>query len=278
MDDRRLSQLLAAVIVIVVLGVMWDVYRRTLRRAPAPAPRAVAADTVARPTAAPETASVPPVMQLPGTLQAGGRAAGNPLSGGGPSYGELLARAEARRQIRASAGLTYLNEIVAASGDSMLHRWDNRVRRPVRVHLAPGRAANFQPAFVDAFRSALRAWEEVVPIRFELTGDTAEAEVRVRWRVQFDVDRTGQTDLTWDENGHIQTGVVTIATFDPNGQPLGGEEIRLVALHELGHLIGLDHSSDSNDVMFPVATVTRLSRRDVETARLLYRLAPGSLR
>ena len=33
-----------------------------------------------------------------------------------------------------------------------------------------------------------------------------------------------------------------------------------------------------SDVMFPVATVRQLSLRDVETARLLYRLAPGSVR
>jgi predicted Zn-dependent protease len=251
--------------------VLWDVARRTLGRPDSPAPVAV--------PAAPDTPPVAPVVaQMPGTLQAGVRSTGNQFGTDGPSYIELVARAEARRQIRASAGLTYLNEVVAASDDSMLHRWDNRVTRPVRVYIAASRAANYQPAFPDAVRSAVRVWEEVVPIRFEFTADSVDAEVEVRWRVQFDIDRTGQTDLIWDENGHIQNGVVTLATFDPKGQPMGPQEIRLVALHELGHVIGLDHSPDSADVMFPVATAGQLTRRDVETARLLYRLAPGSLR
>ena len=153
-----------------------------------------------------------------------------------------------------------------------------RTEQTVRVHLAPARAANFQPAFLDAVRGAVLAWEEVVPVRFDVAADSADAEVRFGWRVQFEIDRTGQTDLVWDTAGHIEGGVVTLATFDPDGQPMGPEEIRLVALHEIGHLLGLDHSPDSGDVMFPVATVGRLSRRDIETARLLYRLAPGSIR
>src|SRR6266487_5587525 len=80
--------------------------------------------------------------------------------GSGPSYMELLARSETRRRIRASAGYTYLNEVVAQSEDSMLHRWDNRIHSPVRVFLGPSTAANFQPGFLDAVRGAFERWEE----------------------------------------------------------------------------------------------------------------------
>lgn len=270
MDERRFSVLVAAVIVMVVLAVVWDVSRRSLGSRAAPAAAGLGVDSVV------VSLDTPP--SAPGTLsQSRSPGLARPAEPG-PSHMEMVARAETRRQIRASATLTYLNEIVAASGDSMLHRWDNRVSRPVRVHLARGRAANFQPAFLDAVRSAFRTWEEVVPVSFDVTADSADAEVRFGWRVQFEIDRTGQTDLVWNGAGHVESGVVTLATFDPDGQPMGPEEIRLVALHEIGHLLGLDHSPDSGDVMFPVATTGRLSRRDIETARLLYRLAPGSIR
>jgi hypothetical protein len=95
--------------------------------------------------------------------------------------------------------------------------------------------------------------------------------------VQFEIERTGQTDLAWDVEGRIESGVITLATFDPEGQPMGPEEMRVVALHEVGHVLGLDHSPDSADLMFPIAQTRQLSRRDIETARLLYRLAPGPL-
>jgi hypothetical protein len=193
---------------------------------------------------------------------------------------EQLARAEARRRIRASAALTYLNETIAATGDSMLRRWNDRVDRPVRVFLPErSRAANYQDVFADAVRSAFGVWEGLrLPVRFDVTADSAGADAYVRWLVQFEGERTGQTNLTWDAQGHVQSGTITLATFDPNGRPMGAADIRVVALHEIGHLLGLDHSPDSADLMFPVTKVRDLSRRDIETARLLYALSPGSLR
>jgi hypothetical protein len=115
-------------------------------------------------------------------------------------------------------------------------------------------------------------------VRFDVRADSAEAEVRFSWRAQFDIDRTGQTDLEWDSEGHLKTGSVTIATHDPAGHPLAPDDVRVVALHEIGHLIGLDHSPDSTDVMFAKTVRRELSDRDIRTAQLLYSLAPGSLR
>jgi matrixin len=271
MDRHRLSTLVATVVVLTALGVVWDMVRRATRHRP-PDPQRVAAETPQGPAYEPPGPPAPP-LPAPGAESQGLQPPERE-----PSNMELAARAQARRQIRASAGLTYLNEILAASADSVLHRWDNRVRWPVRVHVAAGGAPDYQPAFLDAVRDAVRIWEGVVPVRFDLIADSVTAEVRFFWTAQFDIDRTGQTDLVWNESGHIQSGVVTLATHDPKGQRMGPADMRLVALHELGHVVGLDHSPDSTDVMFPVATARQLSRRDIETAQFLYRLAPGSIR
>jgi hypothetical protein len=191
----------------------------------------------------------------------------------------LLARSEIRRRVRASARLTYLNDIVAASSDSGLHRWDNRTVPPVKVYLPAATVANFQPAFLDAVRSAFQAWEQAgVPVRFALDADSTTAEVRFRWRIQFEGERTGQTDLEWDDDGRLTRGVVTLATFDPKGQPLTVEDMRVIAMHEIGHLLGLDHSLDPGDLMYARPKVRELSPRDVATALLLYQLSPGLLR
>ena len=217
-------------------------------------------------------APVPPAPGAPG-------APGTVVAPSNVSYAELLARSETRRRIRASAGLTYLNEVVAETGDSMLHRWDDRLHRPVRVYLATGTAANFQPQFLGAVRDAFQRWQEAgVAVRWDLAADSAAAEVRFKWKVQFEEERTGQTDLTWDQDGHLVSGVVTLATFDPAGRPLAVDDVRVVALHEIGHLIGLDHSSDSTDIMFAMTKVRDLSPKDIASALLLYQLPPGTLR
>jgi matrixin len=262
MESQGRTRLVGAVIGLMVLAVGWDVVGG--RRAPSVPPP-------------PVRDSAPPPPAVTTRRQIG---TGSPVvDTTGPSAFDLAARADIRRRIRASFPLTYLSTIVAESSDSMLHRWDDRVARPVRVQLAGDTIANFRPAFLDAVRGAFARWAQTgVPVRFSLGIDSADAEVRFAWRTKFDIDRTGETDLEWDRDGHLRTALVTIATFDPDGRPLGPDDVRVVALHEIGHLIGLDHSADSTDLMFAKAVVRDLSPRDIRTAQLLYDLAPGSLR
>jgi hypothetical protein len=267
MAEQRVNQLLAVVVTVIVLAVAWDMISDS-----SGSPTVVIApDTTAQVT------PPPPPPPPPETRSQAGRV--DPQVDTMPGYIEMLARAEARRQIRGSGRNTYLNDIFARTPDSILHRWDNRILSPVRVWLTPGSVANYQTAFLDAVRSAFGRWQEAgIPIRFNLGADSGNAEVRLQWRVQFEIDRTGQTDLTWDQEGHHQSGVITLATFNQLGQPMGVEEIRIVALHEIGHLLGLDHSPDSTDLMYPVARVRDLSARDIQSARLLYQLTPGSIK
>ena len=264
MVERRLTGMLAAAGVLIVLMVLWDVFK--------PAPR---------PVTPPEPVTIVTHTDPPqGSSSSQGTVTPVPTpSSNEPNYMEALARSEARRRIRASAGSTYLNEMLAAGGDSMLRRWDDRMSSPVRVWFAPTVAANFQPAFIDAIRRAFGLWTAAgVPVAFDLNADSSSAEVVFRWKPQFDIERSGQTDLHWDQDGHIQSAVVTLATFDPKGRAMDVDDIRVVAEHEIGHVLGLDHSPDSTDLMFPTAKVRELSDRDVRTMLLLYQLTPGSIR
>jgi hypothetical protein len=265
MVERRLTGMLAAAGVLILLLVVWDAFK--------PAPRPLAPhepDVIVTHTDPPAASS---------SSQGTATAAPSPASPNEPHYMEALARSEARRRIRANAGSTYLNDMLAASGDSMLRRWDNRQASAVRVWFAPTVAANFQPAFLDAIRRAFGLWSAAgVPVQFDLSGDSSNAEVVFRWKPQFEIERSGQTDLHWDQDGHIQSAVVTLATFDPKGRAMDVDDVRVVAEHEIGHVLGLDHSPDSTDLMFPTAKVRELSDRDVRTVLLLYQLTPGSIR
>src|SRR5881396_508477 len=260
MIERRLSFLIAGLVVFFVSAVLWNVSAPTRR----PARAGGAVDSTTLVTVRADTTRATPGGASDTTVTRGGQSPAPPApplsaDASGPSYMELLARSETRRRIRASAGYTYLNEVVAQSEDSMLHRWDNRI--------------------LTAVRGAFQRWEEAgVPLRFRLDADSAAAEVRFKWRLQFEIQRTGQTDLTWDQDGRLVNGVVTLATFDPAGRPLSVDDVRVVALHEIGHLIGLDHSADSTDIMFAMTKVRDLSSRDIASARLLYQLPPGTLR
>src|SRR2546430_4252259 len=183
MLERRMLMLVAALVVLLASAALWNAFVRP--------PAGVSGGAM------PEAASAESVVRVSGpaldSMADAGRTAAQPTTappptvmppvGMGPSYIVLLARSEIRRRIRASAGSTYLNEIVAASTDSILHRWDSRVSPPVRVYFPPTTVANFQPAFLDAVRSAFQRWQEAgVPVRFNLDADSSSAEVRVQWR------------------------------------------------------------------------------------------------
>jgi hypothetical protein len=273
--------LVSALIVLLASAVLWNAFVRPPRRA------SVAATPLAASTESTLNRTAPAIDPAPDTTRVAAQPGPAPAPaptvvppvGAGPSYIVLLARSEMRRRIRASAASTYLNDIILASADSMLHRWDGRLSAPVRVFFAPTTVANFQPSFLDAVRGAFQRWQDAgVPVRFKLDADSGSAEVRIKWRIQFEGERAGQTDLQWDEDGHLTGGVVTLATFDAKGQPFAVDEVRVLALHEIGHLLGLDHSPDPGDIMYAQPKVRDLSPRDIRTALLLYDLAPGSLR
>jgi len=71
---------------------------------------------------------------------------------------------------------------------------------------------------------------------------------------------------------------VTLATHLPDGRPVSPSQMVALALHELGHALGLGHSPVKTDAMYPETSATDLTQRDRRTAMLLYDLPPGSLK
>ncbi|MGH7509051.1 MAG: matrixin family metalloprotease [Gemmatimonadales bacterium] len=191
---------------------------------------------------------------------------------------ERLARLAARQQLSREAGATYLDSLIAST-DSVVRRWPDRSGVPLRVTLIEGGLPGYRPELADFVRDALGRWETLgTGVRFSPVSDSAGADIVVRWIDRFDFDRAGQTDLTWDQLGRIRKAVITLALRTHAGFPLPDAALITVALHETGHALGLPHSADSNDVMFPAAGTGTLSERDRRTAQVLYELPPGSVR
>jgi hypothetical protein len=165
-------------------------------------------------------------------------------------------------------------------GDSLLRRWPTRTVPPLRVHLLPGRVTGYSPDLREASRAAFIRWERVggIPMRFDFVNDSGPADVLVRWVERFPLRRAGQADIRWNGEGWIVHATLTLATHTSDGLALDRDAVYTVALHEIGHLLGLGHSDYPEDVMFPTTSVHDITPRDRHTARLLYAVPPGSLR
>jgi hypothetical protein len=166
-----------------------------------------------------------------------------------------------------------------ATTDSVVRRWPDREGSPLRVAVLEGGVLGYDPKMAAFVRHALEAWERSeAGVRFQVVLDTALADIVVRWIERFEYDRAGQTDLTWDRLGRVRHAAISLAIRTSAGVVLPDASLLAVAIHETGHAIGLPHSADSSDVMFPATRGSALSLRDRRTAQLLYALQPGSVR
>ncbi len=189
---------------------------------------------------------------------------------------ERLARLATRRTLNSEGRETYLDSLLLST-DSVLRRWPIPIGRPVRVaFIEPGATGGSRSGYV---RDAFRQWENLgLDLHFDFTPDTVSADMVVKWISHFPIDRTGQTDLTWDQFGRVQRAVITLAMADGRGRSLPSTALMSVAIHEVGHALGLPHSALATDVMFPEPRITELSRRDRHTVTLLYQLPAGSVK
>lgn len=202
-----------------------------------------------------------------------------PASGRARAPLDSRVRAQALALLASNAGQTYLDSLLLST-DSLLRRWPLRGGTPFRVALLEGGTPDWGPRLPGFVREAASRWEAAgVGFWYTFTPDSAGADIVVQWRESFrHGNQAGVTDLRWSNAGPVVRAYVTLATRNAGDSLFTDEALLGAAIHELGHAMGLPHSPDSADVMYPVTRVTLPSRRDQATTRLLYALPVGPLR
>ncbi|OWM64797.1 hypothetical protein CDL15_Pgr028514 [Punica granatum] len=134
-----------------------------------------------------------------------------------------------------------------------------------------------------AFAQAFAKWAEVIPVKFEETSDHLFAQVRIGfykgdhgdedpfdgpWRMLVHAFPypSGELHLDAEENWAVN--------FKTNRAPLKAFDLESVAIHEIGHVLGLGHSSLKESIMYPITPAATkkvdLSIDDVEGIQSLY--------
>ena len=205
--------------------------------------------------------------------------------GSGARDGTLSPLFSRRAPVRATLGEilsgapgTYIDRLLV-DRDSTIERWPARVSDPLHIWIDSSAViSGAQGIFPAAVRSAFSEWSSTgIPLRFSYVSSEDNADIRVHWTDHLD-HKTGSTTWRTDRNGWLMVTDITLATHISDGHALDARGMRAIALHEVGHALGLSHSADPRDIMAPLVRVDTLSLPDRSTIQLLYSLPAGHIR
>lgn len=184
------------------------------------------------------------------------------------------------------------NYIYGAVLNKDILRW-NTESFPLKVYIdtlsSPGRM------YVDSIKRALDQWSKTTNfLSFTEVDDPAQSDIEIKFSDYAGPDCTSAdcryvlatTANRTDEYNRLSKMIITFYKNNPLGEENTSTQIYNTALHEIGHALGVSgHSDNPNDVMygnnnqvkeFAVLgdSINYISKRDLNTMALLYRLAP----
>lgn len=112
---------------------------------------------------------------------------------------------------------------------------------------------HWQKQFGGVMDEAVQFWEKKLPgFTFEQVQYVDDADFVVEWASQYDEGKLGYYSTNVDNAYGKPVMAITLGYFkDKEWHLVSHDYVLQITKHELGHAIGLSHSNDPEDIMYP---------------------------
>jgi tetratricopeptide (TPR) repeat protein len=168
-----------------------------------------------------------------------------------------------------------------------LHRWNDQ-NQAIQILLTSGDGLpGWNPQNLTLVQKAFQEWQQALGnrVRFQFTTDPDKSDVVVNWTdrplAQTDLDAQVGVHKLESVRGFFARSEIVLA-LAKEGKVRTDTQLYAAALHEIGHLLGLDHSNNLADIMaavgnyaLPAKGMPTLTANDIRSAQSLYQQKPA---